>query len=137
ERSGCSSIPAFVVAVLDSLSLESWQTPYFGQNPEHQFGQANFDNYCGSNRQRAEKYFIFSTNDSQQMTALENMLGNEIPNGNYIIIYNWFDIDYASLKVQHPGVLQTLADIGADSIVNIQNKQAFIFQTKKGYPESS
>lgn len=137
ERSACSSIPAFVVAVLDSLSLESWETPYFGQNPDHQFGQANYDNYCGSNRQRPEKYFIFRTNNSLQMAALENMLENEIPNGNYIVIYNWFNIDYDLLRSQHPTLLQSIADLGVDSIVNIQNKQAFIVLAKKSLPDSS
>lgn len=137
ERSGCTTIPAFFIAVLDSLSFESWETPYFGKNPNHHFGQANFDNYCGTNRQRPEKYFVFRTNNAAQMQAMQDFLNNEIPNGNHIVIYNWFDINFDTLRVNYPGVLQSIKNLGADSILNIPSGHPFIVYAQKGKPDSA
>ena len=137
ERSGCTTQPAFFIAVLDSLSFESWETPYFGQNPGHHFGQANFDDYCGTNRQRAEKYFVFRTHVPAQMQAMQNFLNHEIPNGNHIVIYNWFNIDFDTLRANHPGVLQSISNLGADSMLTIPAKHPFIVYAQKGNPNSA
>lgn len=57
ERGSCFPSPAFLIAVLDSLTLESWQTPFNGQNAQNDFGQANVGAWCFPNRNRSEATF--------------------------------------------------------------------------------
>jgi len=132
ERNGCGGGAGFFVAVLDSLTLQSMQTPYNGQNSQNYFGQANFDNYCGANRQRSENYFLFRQNDSLQMIAMRDFIKNEIPKGSYVVIYNWFQINYSSIWQQDSSVLKAIEDIGSTRISTLQDGHPFIFTAKKG-----
>lgn len=132
ERNACGPQPGFLIAVLDSLSLESWETPYNGQNPNNYFGQANADNYCGADRQRAEKYFLFRQNDPLQMTAMRDFLLNVIPNGNFIVLYTWQNVDYRQIWQQDTTVLSALRTLGSSLIDSLNNFESFIFTCKKG-----
>lgn len=136
ERSACGGTPAFLIAVLDSLTLESWKTPYFGENAQNDFGQANKDNYCAPDRQRSENYFLFRQNDSSQMLAMRDFLLNEIPNNNYIVVYTWFNINYDNIWAQDSSILLAFEQLGSTNIRNLENGEPFIFTVKKGRTNS-
>lgn len=99
EYNGCQLIPAVMVAVLDSISLEAWT------NCEYNFGQTNVwipdsaqactGSGSGSCRSRIENYFIFRLGVAGQMNNLQNMI-NSVPSGNYVIMYSWLTYPYSN-----------------------------------------
>lgn len=131
ERQTCEPQPAFLIAVLDSLSLESWMTPFAGQNSQNNFGQANVNAWC-SGRNRSEAVFNFQTRDSVQMDSMKSFLNNKIPDGNYIVVYTWLGVDYAALNARDPSILQAFNNLGSTAINSIQSGSPFIFTAKVG-----
>lgn len=140
DYAGCQYIPAFHVAVIDSLTLQSWGkywvdnsvSPPVTYNPTHNFGNANNGSLC---RDQMEKYFIFRTNNAAQLSGMKNMLQNEIPNGNYILIYTWIRGNFQSLA--DTSLLSVLEGLGADSVRFLPNQKAWIFFAKKGDPSTA
>lgn len=132
ERSACGGTPGFLIAVLDSLTLESWKTPYMGENTANDFGQANLENYCAPDRSRSENYFLFRQTDSDQMLAMRDFLLTEIPANNYIVVYSWFNINYDNIWAQDSSILSAFEQLGSTQIRNLQNGESFIFTVKKG-----
>lgn len=81
DFTSCGTTPAILVAVLDSLTLESW----FSNRGD--FGHVNYEK-CWS-RSRLDKYFIFPSADSTYRNSLINFIENDIPDGNYVIMYSF------------------------------------------------
>lgn len=131
ERNACGASPGFLIAVLDSVNLESWQTPYGGANGQNYFGQANFDNYCAPNRLRPEKYFLFRANDTMQMQAMRDFLLNEIPNGNYIVAYTWQSLNYDAIWAMDSSYLKAFEQLGSTLIKQLNTGIPFIFTAQK------
>ncbi len=140
DYAGCQYIPAFHVAVIDSLTLQSWGkfwvdnsvNPPVTYNPNHNFGNANNGSAC---RDQMEKYFIFRSNNAAQLAGMKNMLQNGIPNGHYILIYTWIKGNFQSLA--DTSLLSVLEDLGADSVRYLPNQKAWIFFAKKGDPSTA
>jgi len=137
EYAGCQYTANIHVAVIDSLTLQSWgkywvdnsQTPPVIYNPTHAFGNLNNGAGC---RNQLEKYFIFQTGSASQMAGLKNMLNNGIPVGNYVLIYTW--IRGNSQGIADTSVFAAMEALGADSMRYLSNDRAYIFFAKKGYP---
>ncbi|MBL4708389.1 MAG: hypothetical protein JKY48_08140, partial [Flavobacteriales bacterium] len=137
EKGSCYPNPAFLIAILDSVTLETWETPYYGKNPQNNFQQANsVDDWCSPNRFRAERVFNFQARDTIQLRAMRDMLNNSVPKGNYIAIYNWFNIDYDFIKNFDSTIFQAFENLGATVMNDIQNEYPFIITARKGYPNS-
>lgn len=132
ERGTCFPSPAFLVAVIDSVRLESWVTPFGNQNKQNDFGQANVGAWCFPNRNRAEAIFNFQVGSDAQMFAMRDFLNNSIPDGNYVIIYNWLDIDYSKINAMDSSILKSIANLGSAQILNLKDQHPFIFTVKKG-----
>lgn len=140
EYAGCQYTSNIHVAVIDSLTLQSWgkywvdnsQTPPVVYNPTHAFGNLNNGAGC---RNQLEKYFIFQTGNATQMAGLKNMLNNGIPVGNYVLIYTW--IRGNSQGIADTGVFSAMEALGADSMRYLSNDRAYIFFAKKGYPNTA
>lgn len=140
EYAGCQYTANIHVAVIDSLTLQSWgkywvdnaQTPPVVYNPTHAFGNLNNNTGC---RNQLEKYFIFQTGSASQMAGLKNMLNNGIPAGNYVLIYTW--IRGNSQSIADTGVFSAMEALGADSMRYLSNDRAYIFFAKKGYPSTA
>ncbi len=133
EYSGCGTQPAIHVAVLDSLTFRPWETNFEGIHPEW-----DFDNLmtCTESRDRPEKYFIFRQNNAAQLQGLQNMLSNEVPNGNYLLIYTWRYVTYSNWENLAPGLFDVFADLGASQIGNGLDSVPFIFFQKLGDPST-
>lgn len=124
DYSSCGSQPAMMVAVIDSFSLKAWEsnTGYYGQR-----------NYpkCPE-RNRPDYYFVFNSNSSGFQGMVD--LINNVPEGNYILIYS-----YNSGKFQSwpETAYATLEGLGAATIRDVGHNHPYIFFCKKGYPETA
>jgi len=136
ERGSCFPSPGFLIAVLDSNRLESWETPYFGLNAQNEFGQANRDDWCSPFRNRPEAIFNFQVEDSLQMQKMKEFLNNKIPDGAYVIIFNWFDIEYSKLNAMDSSILKSIENLGSTKIRSIKDDHPFIFTVQKGKKSS-
>lgn len=128
DYAGCGNKAALHVAVIDSITLAPWETNYQGQNPEYEF-----DNLmsCSEARARPEKYFIFRQNNPTELAGFLDMINN-VPEGNYLLIYTWKFADYDGWDANAPEVYDVFSDLGAEMIGNAQDSVPFIFFTKVG-----
>lgn len=129
DYSGCGVQPAIHVAIIDSVSLAPWQSNYDGQFPQWDFGNLMT---CTNSRQRPEKYFIFRQNSADQLSALDNLLNNEIPDGNYLLVYSWRYVSYDDWEDNAPQLFNTFESLGATQIGAAQDSVPFIFFRKMG-----
>jgi hypothetical protein len=122
----CGTLPSVHVAVIDSITLEPWTTE------DHYFGNVNtYDpaTNSGTCRARPEKYFIFRmTGPANNQQALEDMLRDSIPCGNYVLLYTVYGGQYSQWQ---PSLMQEFLNLGADSVQYLQDYQPYIYFTKK------
>ncbi len=78
DYSSCGTNKMLVV-VIDSIALTSWESDY------GEFGQSNYPR-CAS-RSRTDLYFVFG-NSASGIANLINFVNNDVPEGNYVAIYN-------------------------------------------------
>lgn len=131
ERASCFSIPAFLIAVLDSLTLESWQSA------EVDYGQANFsERWCFPNRERSEAIFNFNAGDSLQLFRMRDFLNNRIPDGSYVVAYNYLNIDFSYINNLDSSILKAFENLGSSALKSIPNNYPFILSAKKGDPST-
>jgi hypothetical protein len=136
ERGSCYPSPAFLIAILDSLSFDSWETPFNGQNLQNDFGQANVGAWCAPSRNRSEQVFNFQSRDTAQMFAMRDFILNSIPDGHYVVAYNWFSNDYDAINNIDTSILRSFETLGATVFQGISTGQPFIITAKKGDPSS-
>ena len=132
----CSLTPKFHVAVVDKSSLESWGTRFVNasgsvSNPNNNFGNNNDNGGCEN---RVMKYFTFNQDNQTEIDAFQNFVENEIPNGNYILIYTPMTTRYDLWDAISPDLYTTFSNLGSDSIVPGRANRPFIFLTRKGDP---
>ncbi len=133
DYGGCAPVPQIAVAVLDSIDfLNAWAA----DSCERYFGNYNYYNcYTGQgcNRSRADRYFLFNSADSVQMDSLASMLQNGIPDGDYLMSWNVFPINYASIKAS---AKNAYANLGVTQMANLDNTKKFMFFMRKGQPQT-
>lgn len=132
----CTITPKFQVAVIDRSSLEAWETRYTYTNgtvanPTHNYGNANDNGGCEA---RPMKFFTYNQNNPTQLAAFRNLVENEVPYGDYILIYSPITTRYDWWNTYDPALYQTFANLGSDSIVPGRANRPFIFLTRKGDP---
>jgi hypothetical protein len=136
EGDFCGTQPSIMVAVIDPVSFNVWESPFDPNITEFDFGQFNI---YGSCRQRAEKYFAFRQDIPEQMVALGNMLENEIPHGHYVLVYTWRFANYDSWDNFNPQLRTIFQNMGAQQIgaPSSTENRPFIFYTRKGIPATA
>lgn len=132
----CNMTPKFHVAIVDKSTLLPWETRYTYPNgtvvnPTHGFGNANDNSGC---KPRPMKYFTFHQDNPTQINAFQNLVENVVENGDYILIYTPMTTRYDWWNIIDPGLYQTFANLGSDSIVVGRPNKPFIFLTRKGDP---
>ena len=133
EYGACFGIPSIHMAVFDPITFEAWGTNSSGQNPDHDFGNANANGAC---RNRVENYFIFRQNNAAQMQALADVLtGSEIPDGYYVLLYTMRYADYDSWSAT-PAIFEAFEEAGAATIGQewAQDSVPFTIFYRKGDP---
>ncbi|MCA1752557.1 MAG: C25 family cysteine peptidase, partial [Flavobacteriales bacterium] len=113
EYGACFLTPSIHLAVIDPVSFEAWGTNAEGQNPENDFGNANAGTGC---RNRVEYHFVFRQNNPTQMQSLADLLlGNQIPNGWYVVLYPIRTINYSDWD-NTPDIYTAFQNLGAVQI---------------------
>jgi len=131
----CTYTPAFMVCVVDHTTLTSWGSRVWDSNtntwinPTHNFGNANDGSSC---RNRVEKYFIFFQNDSTQMADMQDMILNDIPDSNYVLVYTSRYINYAEWDSHNPELYTFFQNLGSDSVAVGKPAVPYICFFKKG-----
>ncbi|MBI2968827.1 MAG: hypothetical protein HYY40_13590 [Bacteroidetes bacterium] len=133
EGTWCCEHPSIMIAVIDSLTLEPWKTPWGIYDSDHYFNQVNGAACSCGSWNRAENYFIFWSRptDDQYRTYLAEMITNKIPDGNYVLIYSYKN---ANISFWKSDLLQAFSLLGADTneIKSTSNDNPFIFLCRKG-----
>ncbi|MBL7964497.1 MAG: hypothetical protein JNM31_11725 [Flavobacteriales bacterium] len=132
ESNGCTTTPAFHVAVVDPGTFEAWGTRYLGDNPNNNFGNANDNTNC---KQRVEYMFIFRFNDEPQLAGMLDMLQNRVPDGHYVLVYTWRYMNrFASMTLPSgPALFNHLNSMGASSLPTMNDSVPYIFFVRKGF----
>src|SRR5690606_20552475 len=125
----CTTTPSFYLSVYDPITLIPWKTFWNGQNPEHQFGNANDGSAC---RNRLEQFFIFRQNSTQQLENFQNMIA-QIPDGYYVSMYSGYRVDTTLWNSTPTSIFQTFTDLGATQVQTAHNK-SFALVFRKGDP---
>ncbi|MDH5296775.1 MAG: C25 family cysteine peptidase, partial [Nitrospirota bacterium] len=133
DYSGCGSSPALMVAVIDSVSLQPWESNYNNTHPENDFGNL-MD--CSISRARPEKYFIFRQNNQEELEGFADMVENHVPDGDYLLIYTWKYANYTGWSEASPAVFDVFEGLGAEQIGVAADSVPFIYFVKKGHPET-
>ena len=116
------------VFVIDPVTLQPWENNWNNLNPDHVFGSIT----CRTNR--AEKYFLFHTNNAASMDSLADMLLNDVPNDYFIGAYT-FSFTPPNFGGWQPGIINALTTLGADSLATLKAMNhvgPYIFFTRKG-----
>ncbi len=134
---GCSYNSIYVV-VMDSISLESWNT-----ETHQEF--ANMNPPYGSQCQavlgpgQSQGFFAFSANQnapSNFLNGLDSLASmiNQIPTGNYVVLYSITDHHVSTWPA---ALTNALAANGIANADTIPSTKQFIFFFKKGSPSSA
>ncbi|MCO6500395.1 MAG: hypothetical protein J5I47_08480 [Vicingus serpentipes] len=129
-KNGWGTTSSLHVAVLDSLTLKPWSA-----NDYPNMGHAN--NLPIYNNAATEHFFMFRKNSPAQMTALENMLNDSIPNGNHILIWTWYFQTFPGYVPMPVGLRTSLSNLGAVSLPTVADSVPFLFYAKKGISSSA
>jgi hypothetical protein len=129
--------PGIYIAVIDSTSLTAWEVydPVYNPDSPHNYGNWNNNGTPGGGRSRADKYFIFRPSNATEMNAMVNMLENEIPEGNYILMYTAVR-GYFQTYWNNSHFLP-YNNMGATQINGVGDSIPYIFFTQKGYPSKT
>ena len=100
---------AMLIAVIDSLTLEPWNAPYY-------------------------KYVFYSEIPANRI-AMANLL-NSVPAGNYILAYTFIDGNFKKWEDIVHQEFQTLGSTIITGTDTLDNNIPYIFFVQKGYPAS-
>ncbi len=124
---------ALMVAVIDSSNFLPWESNYNGLNPTHEYGNTLVS---ANARGRAERYFIFQQNDAAQLQGFADMILNEVPLGNYLLIYSWQYAEKNKWNLLAPEVVDAFEFLGADQLLASPDSVPFIYFVQLGHPET-
>lgn len=125
--------PKLHVGVVDPLTLTAWGTRLVatGENLNHDFGNNNDNDAWGLGRPM--KYFTFDQNNATELSAFQNMITNEVPDGHYIVIYSPMTTRYDWWNsIDSTGMYGLFDALGSDSIHGALPNRPFAFFCQKG-----
>lgn len=132
----CTYTPKLHVAVIDPVTLKSWGTRFVPENENlgNNFGNNNDNGAC---LPRVMKFFTFNQNDPAKLTAFQNMVNTEVPDGHYILIYSPMTTRYDLWNaLDSVNMYNTFTGLGSDSINGGRLNTPFAFFVKKGDPST-
>lgn len=125
-QSSCGAINAMLVVVIDSFNLVPWQSD------RGRYGHSNYP-HCSS--APYELYFIYYlSNLDAGLDSLINMVENQVPKGNYVMIYSFMSGRFQQWPERAYSAFERW---GAAQIRTVNSSVPYIFFTHKGYPDES
>jgi hypothetical protein len=124
ERSSCGPGSAMILVVVDSLTLLPWQSDYKNVG---EIGHSN-DPWC-NNKTKPQNYFIFPSDDIDNITKMVDFVTNDVPDNDYILIYSFRNGNFENYN-EH--ILTFFENLGATNIRFVSNYIPYIFFAKKG-----
>lgn len=136
EYNGCNLTPAWHVAIIDPTTFIPWGTKWTNSsgvtfNPNNNFGNQNNENNC---RNRVELVFTFRTDDPGNMTGLQNLIENVVPDGHHMMFFTWLRLNKVGMAANAPGLMPAMEALGAPSFSTIPDSVPYIFYVQKGDP---
>ncbi|MGB0882628.1 MAG: C25 family cysteine peptidase, partial [Vicingaceae bacterium] len=122
---GWSVASSLHVAIIDSLTLEPWSVV---EHPS--LGHVN--NSPGFVGSAQERIFIFRQGNAANMTSLENMLRDSVPNGNHVLMWTWYYYNFSGYAPMPLSLKNQLGTMGATQLPTVQDSLPFLFYTKVG-----
>ncbi len=120
ERSSCSPTSAMLVVVIDPQTILPWES-----NRDN-YGHLNYPICPGKNR--PDYYYVFPT-DAAHLDMMANFIRDSVPNGYYILTYNFISGNFSNWP---ENAYQSLEELGAVQVRAVPNNGAYIFFCKKG-----
>jgi hypothetical protein len=134
DYGGCGFIRQIAVAVLDSIEFEHpWQT----DSCVRTYGNYNYFscvNQYGCNRSRPDKFFLFNMDVPSNRQSLIEMIRDSIPNGNYILSWNVFCMDFDTITMAP--VKNAFLNLGVNQYPTLTDADKYMLFMKKGDPSS-
>jgi hypothetical protein len=127
--SSCGPGNAMILVVIDSLTLLPWQSDY-GEIGE--VGHIN-DPWC-SNKTQPQNYFIFSSDNIENIRKMTDFVKNKVHDGNYILIYSFRNGNFENYDED---IRSAFEEWGANNIRFTNNYIPYIFFAKKGYTQTA
>ncbi len=125
-QSSCGAVNALLLVVIDSFNLVPWQSD------RGRYGHSNYP-HCSS--APYELYYIFYLNNLDAgLDSLINMVENQVPKGNYIMIYSFISGRFQQWPERAYSAFERW---GAAQIRTVNSSVPYIFFTHKGYPDES
>ncbi len=126
--SSCGTAGAMIVAVIDSLTLIPWYSD------RDDYGHQNYP-VCNTGTTTPKMFFVFHTNNNNNITSLVNFIENDVPTGNYFLIYSFINGNYSNYTEYQKSLFDTW---GANEIRFMQNNYIpYIMFARKGYPNET
>ena len=129
-NNGWLSQASFHVAIIDSLTLEPWSAV------EHS-GLGHVNNWPAWIGSAQEHLFIFRQNSTANMTALENMLRDSIPDGNHVLLWTWQHSNFSGYVPMPASLKSQLGLMGANQLSTVSDSLPFLFYSKIGNTSST
>ncbi len=138
EYNGCNLTPAWHVAIIDPTTFVPWGTKWTNSsgvtfNPDNNFGNQNNETGC---RNRVELVFSFRTDDPGNMTGLQDLIENVVPDGHHMMFFTWLRLNKAGMAANAPGLMPAMEALGAPSFSTIPDSVPYIFYVQKGDPST-
>ncbi|MBL4652475.1 MAG: hypothetical protein JKY53_06355 [Flavobacteriales bacterium] len=141
----CFSTPAMYVAVFDSLTLEPWEEYYVDAQGVSHHADRQFDNRYDNllcwppGQSKPIRVFIFPTNSAFRIQAFANMITNEVPDNNYILVYTAVTGNFQDASVWDSTSFAAIESFGFDKLSTngvlkpgVSGDVPYIFFAKKG-----
>ncbi|MDX1349675.1 MAG: C25 family cysteine peptidase, partial [Putridiphycobacter sp.] len=137
----CNTNPKILVAVIDPNTVKPWGTRATVNgvvvNPNNNFGNSNdMASFNDCRPWRAENFFAFEQHFPSQLTALEDMLTNSIPDGHYVLIYTARQLRYSEWDNHSTQIYNLFQSLGSDSIAPGKADVPYIAFYQSGDPSS-
>ncbi len=131
DAGAITSAYTFRVGVIDSLSLEPWETSCQGEHPENSFGQID---RCGAPWYKKPPCYSFEFNNDKEK-YFYSMVKDYVPDGDYFFCMLYQDKN--DLKTWPDSILDYFESLGAANIRNVPSFHPYTFFIKKGNPSSA
>lgn len=138
EYNLCTPVKQIHVAVIDPITMQPWGTRDCNTGLPNRYYNNFNDAASGVGCVcRSQKAFFFRYN-TQELTGLQNMINNEVPDGHYVLIYGPGGARFDLMQsIDSAGMFGLFESLGSNDIVAGTPNAPFAFFAQKGDPSTA